>query len=112
MVRTSLSDVEDPDERLSLMKIPTSLYLSDEQIDRLVRVASKPHSPRCGISAAHVGYTGKITRNIGTDGSQHTPRDGPSSALLPGMLVLNQKRDVRRANGSHELQTKTTNDSA
>lgn len=67
---------------------------------------------RSGISAAHCGYTGKITSIIGTDG-QNTSRDGPSSTLLPGLLVLNEKRDVRKsANGSHELQTKTTNDSA
>ena len=39
-INASLSDVVDPDERLSLMKIPTSLYLTDDQVDRLVRVAS------------------------------------------------------------------------
>jgi NTE family protein len=36
-----LSEIEDPDERVSLMKIPTTLYLTDEQIDRLVMAASK-----------------------------------------------------------------------
>jgi NTE family protein len=39
-INASLGEVVDPDERLSLMKIPTSLYLTDEQIDRLVRAAS------------------------------------------------------------------------
>lgn len=39
-INASLSDVVDPDERLSLMKIPTSLYLTDDQVDRLVRVSS------------------------------------------------------------------------
>ncbi|HEY7533096.1 MAG TPA: patatin-like phospholipase family protein, partial [Nitrospiraceae bacterium] len=39
-INVSLGDVVDPDERLSLMKIPTSLYISDEQIDRLIRAAS------------------------------------------------------------------------
>ena len=39
-INTSLGDVVDPDERLSLMKIPTSLYLTNDQVDRLVRVAS------------------------------------------------------------------------
>lgn len=40
-INASLSEIEDPDERISLMKIPTTLYLSDEQIDRLVTVAAK-----------------------------------------------------------------------
>jgi NTE family protein len=40
-INASLSEIEDPDERLSLMKIPTTLYLKDEQIDRLVMAASK-----------------------------------------------------------------------
>ena len=39
-INASLGDVVDPDERLSLMKIPTSLYLTDDQVDRLVRVAA------------------------------------------------------------------------
>jgi len=40
-INASLSEIEDPDERMSLMKIPTTLYLKDEQIDRLVMAASK-----------------------------------------------------------------------
>jgi hypothetical protein len=36
-----LSEIEDPDERLELMKIPTTLYLTDEQIDQLVVAARK-----------------------------------------------------------------------
>jgi NTE family protein len=40
-INASLSEIEDPDERLSLMKIPTTLYLNDAQIDRLVMAASK-----------------------------------------------------------------------
>jgi len=40
-INASLSEVEDPDERIGLMKIPTTLYLKDEQIDRLVLAASK-----------------------------------------------------------------------
>ena len=40
-VNASLSEIEDPDERISLMKIPTTLYLKDEHIDRLVMAASK-----------------------------------------------------------------------
>jgi len=40
-INASLSEIEDPDERVSLMKIPTTLYLNDEQIDRLVMAASK-----------------------------------------------------------------------
>jgi NTE family protein len=40
-INASLSEIEDPDERLALMKIPTTLYLKDEQIDRLVLAASK-----------------------------------------------------------------------
>jgi NTE family protein len=39
-INASLGEVLDPDERLALMKIPTSLYLTDDQIDRLVRNAS------------------------------------------------------------------------
>lgn len=39
-INASLSEVVDPDERLSLIKIPTSLYLTDDHIDRLVRDAS------------------------------------------------------------------------
>jgi NTE family protein len=40
-INASLSEIEDPDERMSLMKIPTTLYLTDEQIDRLVTTAAK-----------------------------------------------------------------------
>lgn len=39
-INASLGEVADPDERLSLMKIPTTLYLTDDHIDRLVRAAS------------------------------------------------------------------------
>jgi NTE family protein len=39
-INASLGDVADSDERLSLMKIPTTLYLTDNHIDRLVRAAS------------------------------------------------------------------------
>jgi NTE family protein len=40
-INASLSEIEDPDERFALMKIPTTLYLKDEQIDRLVLAAAK-----------------------------------------------------------------------
>ncbi|MDF0644613.1 MAG: patatin-like phospholipase family protein [Nitrospira sp.] len=40
-INASLNEIEDPDERISLMKIPTTLYLKDEQIDRLVTAAAK-----------------------------------------------------------------------
>ena len=40
-VNASLSEVKDPVERESLMRIPTTLYLSDEQIDRLLLAASR-----------------------------------------------------------------------
>ncbi len=40
-INASLSEIEDPDERISIMKIPTTLYLTDEQIDRLVTTATK-----------------------------------------------------------------------
>ena len=40
-INASLSEIEDPGERIALMKIPTTLYLKDEQIDRLVLAASK-----------------------------------------------------------------------
>jgi NTE family protein len=40
-INASLSEIEDPEERVGLMKIPTTLYLKDEQIDRLVLAASK-----------------------------------------------------------------------
>ena len=40
-INASLSEIEDPDERIALMKIPTALYLKDEHIDRLVMAASK-----------------------------------------------------------------------
>ena len=40
-INASLSEIEDPDERIALMKIPTTLYLKDEHIDRLVLAASK-----------------------------------------------------------------------
>jgi NTE family protein len=39
-INASLGEVADPDERLSLMKIPTTLYLTDEQVNRLIRAAS------------------------------------------------------------------------
>ena len=40
-INASLSEVDDPDERLALMKIPTTLYLTDQQIDRLLLAASR-----------------------------------------------------------------------
>lgn len=40
-INASLSEIEDADERISLMKIPTTLYLTDEQIDRLITTAAK-----------------------------------------------------------------------
>ena len=40
-VNASLSEIEDPVERESLMRIPTTLYLTDEQIDRLLLAASR-----------------------------------------------------------------------
>jgi len=40
-INASLNEIEDPDERISLMKIPTTLYLTDDQIDRLVTAAAK-----------------------------------------------------------------------
>ena len=40
-INASLSEVTDPDERVSLMNIPTSLHLSGEQIDRMVGAASR-----------------------------------------------------------------------
>jgi NTE family protein len=40
-INASLSEIENPDERIALMKIPTALYLKDEHIDRLVLAASK-----------------------------------------------------------------------
>jgi NTE family protein len=39
-INASLSEVADPVERLSLMKIPTTLYLTGEQVDQLIRAAS------------------------------------------------------------------------
>lgn len=40
-INASLSEVVDPDERDALMKIPTGLSLTDEQIDRLLLAASR-----------------------------------------------------------------------
>ncbi|BCA53069.1 lipoprotein [Nitrospira sp. KM1] len=40
-IDASLNEVEDPDERIDLMKIPTTLYLTDPQIDKLVLGATK-----------------------------------------------------------------------
>lgn len=40
-INASLSEIKDPDERESLMRIPTTLYLTDEQIDRLLLAASR-----------------------------------------------------------------------
>jgi NTE family protein len=40
-INASLSEIEDPDQRIALMKIPTTLYLNDAQIDQLVLAASK-----------------------------------------------------------------------
>lgn len=38
-VNVSLNEIADPDERMALMKIPTSLSITDDQIDRLLRAA-------------------------------------------------------------------------
>ena len=40
-INASLSEIEDPVERETLMRIPTTLYLTDEQIDRLLLAASR-----------------------------------------------------------------------
>ncbi|MGH7216578.1 MAG: patatin-like phospholipase family protein, partial [Nitrospiraceae bacterium] len=40
-INASLSEVDDPDERRSLMKIPTTMYLTDPQIDQLLLAASR-----------------------------------------------------------------------
>lgn len=40
-IDASLNEIEDPDDRIALMKIPTTLYLTDSQIDRLLAAASK-----------------------------------------------------------------------
>jgi NTE family protein len=40
-IDASLNEIADPDERLALMKIPTTLYLTDDQIDQLVIAARK-----------------------------------------------------------------------
>jgi NTE family protein len=40
-INAGLSEEYDPDERLSLMKIPTTLYLTDPQIDQLLLAASR-----------------------------------------------------------------------
>ena len=40
-INASLSEVDDPDEREALMKIPTTMYLTDRQIDRLLLAASR-----------------------------------------------------------------------
>ena len=40
-INASLSEIADSDERESLMRIPTTLYLTDEQIDRLLLVAAR-----------------------------------------------------------------------
>ena len=40
-INASLAEIADRDERASLMKIPTTLYLTDEQIERLLQVAAR-----------------------------------------------------------------------
>ena len=40
-INASLSEVADPDERQALMKIPTTMYLTDQHIDRLLLAASR-----------------------------------------------------------------------
>ncbi|MGA6826388.1 patatin-like phospholipase family protein [Nitrospira sp. NS4] len=40
-INAGLSEVADPDKRRSLMKIPTTLYLTDPQIDQLLLAASR-----------------------------------------------------------------------
>jgi NTE family protein len=40
-INASLSEIDDPDERQALMHIPTTMYLTDQQIDRLLLAASR-----------------------------------------------------------------------
>jgi NTE family protein len=40
-INASLSELKDPEERDALMRIPTTLYLTDEQIDRILFAASR-----------------------------------------------------------------------
>ena len=40
-INASLSELEDMEEQTRLMKIPTNLALSDDQVDQLISAASK-----------------------------------------------------------------------
>jgi NTE family protein len=40
-INASLGEIADPDDRASRMRIPTTLYLTDEQIDRLLLAAAR-----------------------------------------------------------------------
>ena len=40
-VNASLAEIADPDERAALMKIPTTLYLTDQQIEALLGAATR-----------------------------------------------------------------------
>ena len=40
-INASLGEVADPEERESLMKIPTTMYLTDAQVDRLLLAAGR-----------------------------------------------------------------------
>jgi NTE family protein len=56
-INASLSEIQDPDERESLMRIPTTLYLTDAQIDRLLlshaRKAVRPLGYPQHLSTCH-----------------------------------------------------------
>ena len=61
-INVSLAEIADPDERASLMKIPTTLYLTEEQIGRLLGAASRLIRHDNGVSTAHAGYwNGQVT---------------------------------------------------
>ena len=58
-INASLAAIADPEERMSLMKIPTTLSLTDEQIGRLLGAAS--HLIR------HDKEFQRLMQDIGTD---------------------------------------------
>ena len=58
-INASLAAIADPEERMSLMKIPTTLSLSDEQIGRLLGAASR--------LIRHDKEFQRLMQDIGTD---------------------------------------------
>lgn len=83
-INASLTEVEDPDERETLMNIPTSLQLTDEQIDRLLLAATR-------LIRNDKDFQ-RLMRDVESD-----PAADPSTSPAPGLSTVERAVSPERA---------------